>query len=191
MRKFLLLVMVCCALAACSEADKPEGEVIARINDYELTLDEFNKRLAEEARYYDHLNMDRSVRASYLDQAIRKELLIQEAVKRKLDRKEKFMRSIERFWENTLIRDVLEQESEELSKAVYVSEEELEEAYDRIKERDPKAPPFEEMKDKIKERIYDEKVTSAIDHWIETLRKEATIELNKELLDAPEGGAQK
>ena len=184
-RTFLLLVMIALlGLTACSDQEAPKGEVIAKINDYEMTRDEFYKRLAEEARYYDHMQMDRSIIEAYLEQSIRKELLIQEAVRRKLDREENFMRSIERFWENTLIRNVLEVQSEELKKKVFVSEEEIRSAYKEIKELDPNAAPLEELRERISQSLYDEKLTKAIDDWVDDLRAEADIVVDKTMLDA-------
>jgi len=50
------------------------------------------------------LNLDREFKLTqkakkdFLDQLIVKEVMIQEAKKRNLDRKEKFVRAIERYW---------------------------------------------------------------------------------------------
>ncbi len=53
-----------------------------------------------------------------LDLAIRKQVLIQEAQRQGLDRKESFMKTIERYWEQTLIKELIQKESSIISRGV-------------------------------------------------------------------------
>ena len=53
-----------------------------------------------------------------LELAIRKEILIQEAQRQDLDKKESFMRAIERHWKQTLVKELLDKETEAIYRNV-------------------------------------------------------------------------
>jgi hypothetical protein len=113
---------------------------------------------------------------------IRKELLIQEAKKLNLDRKEKFIKTIERYWESTLIRDLMDLKCEEINKRIYVSEEEIEARYQEIKEMEDRVSPLSEIRDQVREALKEEKKTRLLEEWINDLRKKASVEINEDLL---------
>jgi hypothetical protein len=91
------------------------------INDYHLTLDEFQDQLAAELKLEKDFKLTEEAKREFLEGLIRKELLIQEAKRLKLDRKEKFVRAIERYWESTLIRDIMDLKGKEIAKKIFVS----------------------------------------------------------------------
>ena len=179
-RIFISLAILCLALvaAACSKGDAPKEKPVLQINDYVIGEGEFKKRMAEEVRYYGDLNVNKDMISLFVDQLIRKELLIQEAIRLKIDRNEKFSRAIERFWENTLIRDVLEAKGEEIAKQTVVTEEELNQAYEQLKKANPSAPPMSEVAETLKKRLMDEKKTAALEEWINSLKNSAKITLS-------------
>ena len=96
---FVLLFFVIC----CAQEQTEKKEIVAKINDYELTLEEFEDQLATELNLDKDFKLTKEAKRDFLEQLIRKELLIQEATKLELDRREKFTRAIERYWESTLI----------------------------------------------------------------------------------------
>ena len=126
--------------------------------------------------------LTREAKKEFLEQLIRKELLIQEAKKLRLDRKDKFIRTIERYWESTLIRDVIELKSKEIEKKVYVSEDEIEIRYKEMKESRNKLLPLQGIRDIISKELKEKKKTMMLEKWISDLRKKARIEIAEELL---------
>ena len=183
MRKIAVLLLTALLLAAgCSGDNTDDGPVVARINDYVLSKKEFQKRLAEELRYYAETELTEEMKQEFLQQLIRKELLIQEAMKRHLERRDEFVRSIERYWETTLIRDILDMEGGRITEFTLVTNEEVQLRYGEMKKQDPSLTPLEECREDIRKIIMDEKMTRALERWIDELEESASIEINEDVL---------
>jgi len=178
----LILLIVSLPLVSCSPEDKTEkDEIVARINDCSLTLSEYQNQLNSILNLNEEYKLTREAREASLEELIRKELLIQEAKRLELDRTDKFIRTIERYWESTLIRNLMEIKGEEFTKRTLVSEEEIEATYNDMKKRGEELP-LENMQEEITERIREAKKTQMLEQWIEGLRKAAKIETNQELI---------
>ena len=111
----------------------------------------------------------------FLEELIRKELLIQEAKKQKLDQQKKFIQTIERYWESTLIRNLIDLKSEEIHNKVVVSEEEIQIRYEKMKLENPSLPAFDHLRQEIEKKIKEEKQSALLQEWITGLREHADI----------------
>ena len=179
---YFLLIILCSFLFCCAQEKKEEDIVLAKINNYVLTLDEFQTQLAQELKLDREFKLTKQAKNEFLDQLISKEILIQEAKRRKLDRKEKFIRAIERYWESTLIRDLMEMKAQEIEKCSMVSQEEIEMRYNEMKNLDKNQPPLESIRQKIYKKIMEDKKCSMLEEWVNQLKEKAEIEINQELL---------
>lgn len=179
---FLCLSFLCFNLFCCSQEKQGNQKIIAKINDYNLTFDEFQYQLAAELKMDREFKLTGRAKEEFLEGLIRKELLIQEAVKLKLERKEKFIKAIERYWESTLIRNLIDLKANEISKKVVVSHEEVEACYREKKNSDTTVPPIEVLRNEIGESLREKKKSRILQEWISSLRKNANIEINQELL---------
>ncbi|MBW1704104.1 MAG: hypothetical protein JRJ86_02945 [Deltaproteobacteria bacterium] len=180
---FPFLLVLCFSLFCCAKEEKTEKkEILARINDYELALKDFEFQLVDELEMDQDFKLTREARKEFLDQLIRKELLIQEAKRLKLDRKKNFVRTIERYWESTLIRNLMELKGKEISKRTVVAQEEIESRYEKMKKSDPDLAPLKNMQEKVAGQILEEKKRKRLVAWINELRKDAKIEIDQELL---------
>lgn len=177
-----VLLILCCSILSCAQEKMEEKKTLAKINDYELTLDEFQVQLAEELELDREFKLTQNTKKKFLDQLIVKEILIQEAKNRKLDRRENFIRSIERYWESTLIRDLMVMEGEKIEKRTVVSQEEIEMRYKKMKELDENLPSLESIRENISEKIMEDKKNEMIEEWIKQLKQKAKIEINQKLL---------
>ncbi len=101
----------------------PESRELVRINDRVITIDEFEKEYSEALAYY---NQKKS-RPEFLEDLITKELLLQEAKRRGLDLKSDFRRSIQSYYEQTLLKNLAQERMAEIN--VTVTEEEIEPYY--------------------------------------------------------------
>jgi len=112
-RKYLVwLIMICAMLCVygCGSPNGPE-DVVAKVDGYNMTIDDFNIEIEHSshvARRYKELE-------ELLDIAIRKQILIQEAQRQGLDREESFMQTIERYWEQALIKELLDKQIEKMT----------------------------------------------------------------------------
>lgn len=185
MRKELLLAVVVgffLAVTCCSQEKKEEVRVLAKINDFELSLDTFQQQLKEEVELAPDFKITQSAREQFLEELIRKELLVQEAKKRQLDRREKFVRAIERYWEATLIRDLMEEKGAEIAKRTLIGEEEVQDSYAKLKASEPSLSANPKVQERIRRELLEEKKNKALEEWVRGLRRGAKIEINQRLL---------
>lgn len=179
---YLLLLLLSLMFFSCSGEKSADTRVLASINDFDLTLNEFQVKLAAELEMDRELKLTKKARNDFLEEIIRKELLIQEAMRMNLDKKEKFIRAIERYWELTLIRDLMEVKGGEISQKVLISQEEIQDRYNQMKKQEPELEPFAELEEDIANELKDSKKTMALGKWIDELKQNAKIEINQELL---------
>jgi hypothetical protein len=184
MQRILLLLLIgfsFLGLFFCAQEEPGGKKVLARINGYELTLEEFQNQLAEELELERDFKLTRQAKKDFLEELIRKELLIQEAKRLKLDRKEKFLKAIERHWESVLIRDLMEMKSQEESKRILVSQEEIESFYQEMMGSEPPVS-LDEIRDSLIRDIRQKKCSQVLSQWICELEAGAKIERNENLL---------
>ena len=177
-----VLLLLSLILCACSQEKAEEGKMLARINDFTLTLDGFQRQLAAELELEEDFKLTNEAKKEFLEELIRKELLIQEAKKLHLDTRDAFVRAIERYWESTLIRDLIELKSKEIQEKTYVTQEEIEARYKEMKGSDETLSPLREIQEEISTELQEEKKSYLLEEWISELRKKAKIEINEQLL---------
>lgn len=178
----LFLVLLTLSFFACSNGEQEGSETLVKINDYDLSYGEFQRQLARELNFDADLKLTRAVREEFLKQLIQEELLVQEAKRLKLDRKEKFVRAIERYWKSTLIRDLLERKGQEIDQTILVPRAEIEAYYERMKEGGETVPSLAEMQDKIERELKEKKKCERLKEWMADLKNKADIEINQKLL---------
>jgi peptidyl-prolyl cis-trans isomerase C len=91
-----------------------DGKIVAKINNYELTAEDFN----DEARLTlsnKLLSEDpKKAKEELLDEIITKKVLLQEAQRQNFDKDKAFMKEIERYWEQALIKLMVRKKLDEL-----------------------------------------------------------------------------
>jgi hypothetical protein len=166
----------------CSDQVDSKSPVLARINDYQLTVDEFERQLVAETRYETDFKLTREAKAQFLEELIKKELLIQEAKRLELDRQEAFIRSIERYWESTLIRDLMSLKGKELGERIYLTEEEVERHYQQLKKQGYVDEGLDVVRAKVADQLLEEKKTAKLRQWVDEMRQSADIKIDEALL---------
>ena len=131
------LVGICGALAltGCGGSSEAGGQPVAlRVNTLTLTSQE----LAQERRLassYSHGFNGPDEEPAWLTSLIEQELLVQEAQRLGLDRQPAFMRTIEHFWKEALIKQLVERKAREISESVHVYGPQIEAYYQRLGRR--------------------------------------------------------
>jgi len=112
---FFLTGIICAALLNHGCVREPDDKVVlVKINSYKLTVDDFNDEL-KHSLYAGDEDVDKE---SFLDFLVRKQLLIEEAQRQGIDRSEGFMKTIERYWKQTLIKELLGEQSARISRTI-------------------------------------------------------------------------
>ena len=121
--------------SGCVKGPAKDKQILAKINNYEMTVSDF-KDEARLTRGNSNLSLDEdAAKAQLLKDLISKKILIQEALKLNFDKDKSFMREIERYWEQALLKLLFKNQSEELSRTIRVDDAEVSQAYDRMKKK--------------------------------------------------------
>ena len=176
-----LAVYLLCAMVGCSPGVTDQSPVVAEINGSKLTLNEFKKQLSSTSRLQGEQKLDKKFIKDFLEERIQKELIIQEAVRLRLDKKEAFIRTIEHYLEATLLRDALDYKARELKANVVVQQEEVRQYYNELAKTSV-LPPFEDMEEALKTRLVEKKNSELMAAWIKDLRKAAKVTINADIL---------
>lgn len=186
----LSAIAVLGTIIACSNSPSENYNIILTVNDFEMTQKEFQAHCGEDMEYRHDMKGTLGIKKDMLNRIIRKELLIQEAKKRGLDKNEKFISAIEKYWEATLIKLLMEKKNAEIQKITLVSEEEIKKKYDEYRLKNSVLPPLEEIETELAAEILETKKTESLDNWIDTLHEKARITINRSLLTDENGEKQ-
>ncbi len=162
-----------CGLDVSSE----NNDVVIQVNNSKISLEEFNEMIQSEVYSDPELDLTNESRDQFINYLVRKELMIQEAVRLKLDRKKNFIRTIEKYWESTLIRNLLDLKSEEMKKKVLITDDELKQYYADHKTTFNQS--FAEAKNPIKSILESRKLETRMEEWTTGLRESADIKINR------------
>ncbi|MGD9971548.1 MAG: SurA N-terminal domain-containing protein [Desulfatirhabdiaceae bacterium] len=180
---YLSGALITLMILGCTSGPSEDKNTLAVVNAYQISASEFQRLFAEDAKTDPEMRVTDQAKQDYLNEIIQKEVLIQEAKRLKFDQKPKFIRTIERYWEATLIRDLMEAKSQEIETRVIVSQEDIQRQYARMKNDNPDLPPLTEIETELTTRIREEKKTAMFQNWIEELKQQANIQVNKKLME--------
>ncbi|MFH1790444.1 MAG: hypothetical protein ABH885_00465 [Candidatus Omnitrophota bacterium] len=125
-------VMLITALAVSAGCGRPAGDggdVLATANGEKILVKDFQSEMDFMKRKDPLFKVTPGSVDDQIDVMIDKKILIQEARKNKMDESGRFVSTIKAFWEQTLIRDLMERKQDELAGTVSVSEQEIKDYY--------------------------------------------------------------
>lgn len=170
-----LVFLVCTSLLGCSEQSQENSKPVVKVNDYTISEDALRSRMASLSYYRGMSAFSLDDKKNLVDQEIKKELLIQEAMRLGLDKDDSFRKTIEKFWEQTLITEVVKQQLEKIQKNTIVTSDEVANAYKEMQDNNPNCPPLETVAGSLEKSILEQKKTEALSTWTDDLRKNAKI----------------
>jgi hypothetical protein len=112
MKNKMLILFAVLLLAGCACPLSKDKKILAKINNYEITLDEFQKQFDES--FYARDNTPEA-RKEFLKVLIGRKLILQDAQAKGLDKEKEFLKMIERFWEQSLLKLALQRKSVEIA----------------------------------------------------------------------------
>jgi hypothetical protein len=181
----LIFFSVLLFLPGCGSDPGPAAQdSVIQVNNWRISLSEFNDLLKFEVYADPEVDLTRDSRAAFIDYLIQKELMIQEANRLKLDRKEEFVRTIQTYWESTLIRHLLDRKTEEFKKMILVTEEEIDDYYAENKDSYDGATKAE-VREQIAQTLTSRKLSVKIEEWTDSLRQNAEIIIDSKLISQP------
>lgn len=176
-RNLPLLIIFGLLLTGCNGAPTEKKAPLLKVNAYSITGEEVDSRLKYETELNSNFYVSEDTRAEFISNLIQSQLLIQEAKNEKLDQREMFRQTIQRYWESTLIRDLLAEKGAQLRKTTVVSKEEVEAYYNANKEF-LREGTLDDLQPELIKKIEDQKVGARLASWIDELKAGAKIEIN-------------
>jgi len=173
----LAIVVVCLIFSGC--AKKPSSKTAVKINDYSLTVEEFNEQFAELRIAED----TKQARGNFVNKLITRKLLLQEAQKDGLDKQKDFLKSIENFWEQSLLKIVVDKKIREVSGNITVTEQEVQDYYKVWSQQNlENLKTIDEVRAGIEKILLKQKQSLAVNSWVEELKKGASIDIDKKAI---------
>ena len=162
----------------CSARQADDAKAIS-INGHQIGANEFKELFLEARESIGDNALDPQV---FLDSLINRKLLLQEAEREGLDKQKKFLKTIQRFWEQSLLKLVVDNKVTEASKSITVTDKEVKDYYDQFVKENPEAKPFNEAAPIIHAQMLKQKQAEVITAWIEGLRKKSQVRVDKKAL---------
>jgi len=119
-------------LSGCGKPKDKGDRVVATVNGEKVTVKEFRKSLDQYYARDPLFKVTPRVIEDQIGMLVDKRILIQEAMKKKLNEREKFVNTIKAFWEQTLIRDLVEDVEKRLASSVNVDESDMRGYYSKM-----------------------------------------------------------
>ncbi len=154
-------------------------ETAIQVNNSVITIEEFNELIKFEAYADPELDITDESRDRFIEYLIRKELMIQEAMRLSLDRRDIFIKTIEKYWESTLIRSLLDVKTAELKKTVLITDNEMEAYY--IKNKDEFGQSYDGVKQTVKSILESKALEQKMEEWNRDMRESADISISSSL----------
>lgn len=134
-RSFLLVPIIAALLFSCSGPKDDKGEEVASVNGSPIYMKDFMKEVQTASQRYPDKKLTDERLEEILHTMVDRKLLIDEAVKKGLSEEERFLESIKSFWEQTLIRELIESKNREWADRLLVTDEEVKSHYALMRSR--------------------------------------------------------
>jgi hypothetical protein len=165
----------------CSDKAK-STETVAQVNSYYMSVADFKEDLKSLSLYRPQSVKTYEGRLNALNDILEKEILLQEAQNLNLDKDERFRKTIENYWKQTLLIMLIEKKAKEISDQVFVYDNEVQDYYKVLKQANPDIGPLAEVRPEIKRIIRSEKETALMREWIDGIKGKAYIKINEDVL---------
>jgi peptidyl-prolyl cis-trans isomerase SurA len=176
MKKLALYVLLF-AFLGCEKA--PVKPVLVTINNYSISREEFDREFIDSPLAKKDT---REARKQFLEMLINRKLLLQEAQKLGLDKDAEFLKSIERFWEQSLLKAYLDRKTQEVAGQIFISDFAVEQAYKNLQAEGKADKPYAQMYRTLKWDLARAKESELMDKWLKDLKNNAAINVNVGLL---------
>ena len=176
-KRFILLLFLPLISACGPKPSRAETNFI-KINNYTVGQKEFEEKF-KNSSYAASDTFE--ARKEFLDSLTREALIVQDAQKRGLGKDEEFLKTIERFWEQSLFKRAIEEKTKDIAGSVSVAEDEIVKEYTKLKNAGKINGALEQMHAQIKADLMREKERRVMDEWVASLYRNADIKMNLRL----------
>ncbi len=134
-RHIIFLLLAATLLTPACSSRHEDKKVVASVNDGQILLSDLQKEIAGSAKQHPEARLSSQDVEDRLNTMIERKLMIQEAVRLGLSEDERFVQTIKTYWEQTLIRELIDAKTREWADRLYVTNDELGQEYKRLQYR--------------------------------------------------------
>ncbi len=179
----VIFVIVVFGLLRTLRIKESRQNILAKGKGVKITVADFNRFSSSGPDFY--RDFIRKNRGQFLDDLVNRELLFQEAKRRKIDRLESVRQELQDRKKNILVEAFARKE---ILREVKVSKEEVKSYYQKHQEEfilpdSDEKQSFEEVENKIKAFLIKSKEIELFGNYLKELRKKAKVKINEELLN--------
>lgn len=189
MRTIKIIFTLCAVvfIAGCAKAPEQktgDSRTVAKINNYMLTVEDF-KGASRLMLPDGELPADAGkAKEEILNELVMKNILLQAAQERSFDKDRAFMKEIERYWEQALLKLLINKKTEEISRSVVISDREVQKEYDAMAAGPALVKSREQAVAEIRDSLRYRKIQEALGAWVEELKRKAVVQVDKDVLDS-------
>jgi len=185
MRKAILILLVFVMAGGFWACQCSHKEAAISIGKLRITKQEVDTSLL---RFAGERQLSPADKKKLINSFINRKLILLEAEREGLDKDPSFLQDVQFFWEQTLLKLIIDRKIKELSGRIKVTENEVRDYFENHKESFGKKS-LEEIYGQIKFILFRQKQQKALTSWINSLRQNAKIKINYKLLGIQEGGS--
>jgi hypothetical protein len=167
----------CSMLILIASGCAKKEQLAIKIGNIEITAQEFEAELRD-SRYPN----DPSGRRAFLDQFIQKKLILHEAEKLGLDKNPQFLKDVQFYWEQGLLKLVLTQKTKELMGKIQVTDREINDYYRANQNSEFANTELSQVYNQIKWLLFQEKQSGALAGWVDDLEQKTPVRIDYNLL---------
>lgn len=185
MKKIIPIFIISLFIVGCSGNGKSK-DLAVKINNYEISQAEFEQEFQNSI--FGRVDTPES-RKEFLDNLINRILILQDAQNKGLDNDPKFLKIVEKFWVQSLLKLALEKNARDLDQLVSVDDQTVKKAYQKMAAEGKTTKTYEEMYKQLRWELVNIKKTQVMNEWFSKLRNNSDIRVNKNLiLKVKQGG---
>ena len=156
---------------------------VVRVNKLQLTKSDLQEELKTRVVPLRGAQASDEQEPEWLTQLIDRELLVQEAQRLGLNREQDFMRTVEHFWKQALIKQLVSRKGREINAGLHIYEPQIEAYYKKLaQEKGGAIEPLSVLRKDIVRTLEEETADQAMEDWLVNLRKNAHISVDRETL---------
>jgi len=175
--RIAVILLSICLLLGCSPAKKPTA--VITIDSINITANEFEKAF-ESSPYAIDTSM--ASKKAFLDNYILRMLILKEAERAGLNKDPEFLRNVELFWQQSLIKMMLDKKTKLIYSNLKVDDSEINSYYESRKDTEFKNKDLSLVYADIKWMLLNKKQKDAVDAWLNSVKDNSNIKINyKEL----------
>ncbi|MFC1631119.1 peptidyl-prolyl cis-trans isomerase [Candidatus Omnitrophota bacterium] len=130
-----LSIGLCGCGASPGDSSVKDTQVVARINAYKMTVADFKDEVELVLSSKFLMVEPNEAKDDLLDELLTRNVLLQEAQRQNLDKQTAFMKEIEGYWEQSLLKLLLEKKTAELAENIVIDDSEVINEYRKMQHR--------------------------------------------------------